>query len=195
MNTFLFLLFVVVCILLIIVVLLQKGRGGGIGAAFGGGGGSHSAFGTRTGDVFTWVTIVLTGVFLLLAIGSSLSFRPATTQLEVPQFNPSPDQRPVTAPAIRLERQDRVPGIEIYFTTDGTDPKHYPDPVDPAQLYDTAIVLEKDKATTIKAYAHHKNPIYKDSPIVTGVFYPPGVTTQPEAASGPTATAPAGTGR
>ena len=66
MDTFVGITFIVVCFLLIVVVLLQKGRGGGLGAAFGGGGGG-SAFGTRTGDVFTWVTIVLTAVFLLLA--------------------------------------------------------------------------------------------------------------------------------
>ena len=56
MAIFLATLFVLVCILLIVVILLQKGRGGGLGAAFGGLG--SSAFGTRTGDVFTWVTIV-----------------------------------------------------------------------------------------------------------------------------------------
>ncbi len=67
MATFLMICFLVVCVLLILIVLLQKGRGGGLGSAFGGGGGS-SAFGTRTGDVFTWVTILLTGLFLVLAI-------------------------------------------------------------------------------------------------------------------------------
>ena len=54
-----------ICVLLIVVVLLPKGRGGGLGAAFGGLG--SSAFGTRVGDVFTWVTIVLTALFLVLA--------------------------------------------------------------------------------------------------------------------------------
>ena len=58
-------LFVMVCVLLIIVVLLQKGKGQGLSGAFGGMG--QSAFGTRVGDVFTWITIVLAGVFLLLA--------------------------------------------------------------------------------------------------------------------------------
>ena len=66
MPVFIGTLFIVICILLILVVLLQKGRGGGLGAAFGGAG--SSAFGTKTGDVFTWVTIVLTSLFLLLAI-------------------------------------------------------------------------------------------------------------------------------
>jgi preprotein translocase subunit SecG len=56
--------FLITCLLLIAVILLQKGRGGGISSAFGGGMGS-SPFGTKTGDVFTWITVVLAGVFLL----------------------------------------------------------------------------------------------------------------------------------
>jgi len=84
MATFLGVLFLIVCILLIIVVLLQKGRGGGLGGAFGGGGGSTSAFGTRTGDVFTWVTIILTALFLLLSIFTTLAYRPDTGQVDAP---------------------------------------------------------------------------------------------------------------
>ena len=61
------LLYIVVCILLIGVILLQKGRGGGIGAAFGGGA-ATSPFGAKTGDVFTWVTVVLAGLAILIAV-------------------------------------------------------------------------------------------------------------------------------
>ena len=94
MGSFLAVLFLIVCILLIVVVLLQKGRGGGLGAAFGGAG--SSAFGTKTGDVFTWVTITLTGLFLLLAIITTLVYRPeggtvaettaATANITLPSF-------------------------------------------------------------------------------------------------------------
>ena len=66
-KQFLAVIFIIVCILLIIIVLLQKGRGGGLAAAFGGAGG-QSAFGSKTGDVFTWITIVFVGVFLFLAV-------------------------------------------------------------------------------------------------------------------------------
>ena len=85
-DTFLGVLFAVICVLLIIVVLLQKGRGGGLGAAFGGA--ASSAFGTRTGDVFTWITIVLTALFLLLAIGAALVLRPPTGKVAAPTFQP-----------------------------------------------------------------------------------------------------------
>jgi preprotein translocase subunit SecG len=68
-------LFIIICILLIIVVLLQKGRGGGLSAAFGGAGG-QSAFGSKTGDVFTWATIIVVGVFLIMAIVLTVFYVP-----------------------------------------------------------------------------------------------------------------------
>jgi preprotein translocase subunit SecG len=67
----LFTLFILVCILLILMVLIQKGRGGGLASAFGGGGG-NTAFGSKTGDVLTWATSVLFGVFLLLGVALNL---------------------------------------------------------------------------------------------------------------------------
>jgi preprotein translocase subunit SecG len=60
------LVFVLVCLLLILVILLQKGRGGGLAGAFGGAGG-YSAFGAKTGDYFTWITVGLAGLFVLVA--------------------------------------------------------------------------------------------------------------------------------
>src|ERR671921_12520 len=60
-------LFVLVSVLLILIILIQKGRGGGLASAFGGGGG-NTAFGSKTGDVLTWATSVVFGVFLLLAV-------------------------------------------------------------------------------------------------------------------------------
>ncbi len=66
-NGILIPLFVLVCLFLILLVLIQKGRGGGLASAFGGMGG-NTAFGSKTGDVLTWATSVVFGVFLLLAI-------------------------------------------------------------------------------------------------------------------------------
>ena len=60
-------IFVLTCIILIIIVLLQKGRGGGLSAAFGGAG-DQSAFGSKTGDVFTKITIGIVAVFLILSM-------------------------------------------------------------------------------------------------------------------------------
>ena len=67
----LFALFIFVCLILILLVLIQKGRGGGLSSAFGGGGG-NTAFGSKTGDVLTWATSIVFGVFMLLAVGLNL---------------------------------------------------------------------------------------------------------------------------
>lgn len=64
-----------VSLLLIGLILLQKNRGSGLSGAFGGVGG-HSAFGTKTGDFLTWVTVGLVAVFLLLNIAGTFVFVP-----------------------------------------------------------------------------------------------------------------------
>ena len=53
-------------IFLIGLILLQRGRGGGLAGAFGGMGG-QSAFGTKAGDIFTRITIVVAVIWILLA--------------------------------------------------------------------------------------------------------------------------------
>jgi preprotein translocase subunit SecG len=60
-------LFVIVCLFLILLILIQKGRGGGLASAFGGAGG-NTAFGSKTGDVLTWATSIVFGVFIVLAV-------------------------------------------------------------------------------------------------------------------------------
>jgi preprotein translocase subunit SecG len=60
-------LLILVCCFLILVILLQRGRGGGLSGAFGGVGGS-SAFGAKTGDVFTWITVVVAALYVLLNV-------------------------------------------------------------------------------------------------------------------------------
>ena len=83
-------LFVICCLALILIILIQKGRGGGLSAAFGGGGGG-GLLGSKTGDFLTWVTIVLVGVFLILAIVLAKYYRPAP-----PTSAPTPQ---ITSPA------------------------------------------------------------------------------------------------
>src|SRR3954469_17717415 len=80
MTFFLYLtitLFILVSLLLILLILIHKGRGGGLASAFGGGGG-NTAFGSKTGDVLTWATSIIFGVFLLLAVILNLMTRPAS---------------------------------------------------------------------------------------------------------------------
>jgi preprotein translocase subunit SecG len=57
---------VIICgLLLIFLILIQRGKGGGLSGAFGGVGGS-SAFGSRAGDLFTRITIILAGIWIVL---------------------------------------------------------------------------------------------------------------------------------
>jgi preprotein translocase subunit SecG len=64
---FLNLVIVVLTLFLIILILIQRGKGGGLAGAFGGMGGS-SAFGARTGDVFTKVTVGVAFAWILLSM-------------------------------------------------------------------------------------------------------------------------------
>jgi preprotein translocase subunit SecG len=54
----------VLAIFLILLVLVQRGRGGGLTGALGGMGGS-SVFGAKAGDIFTRITIVAAGVWII----------------------------------------------------------------------------------------------------------------------------------
>jgi len=94
MDIFLAILFILICILLIGVILLQKGRGGGLSGAFGGVGG-HSAFGSRTGDMFTWITVVLVALFLLITTVTVWRYRPP----DEPVTTARPTEIPAAAPA------------------------------------------------------------------------------------------------
>ncbi len=53
----------VLSIFLVLLVLVQRGRGGGLTGALGGPGG-QSAFGTKAGDLFTRITVVVAAVWI-----------------------------------------------------------------------------------------------------------------------------------
>jgi preprotein translocase subunit SecG len=91
-------IFIIVCVFLILLVLIQKGRGGGLASAFGGGGG-NTAFGSKTGDVLTWATSIVFGVFLLLAIGLNLMANRSGTPATAAQSSPPP-AAPAPAPSV-----------------------------------------------------------------------------------------------
>jgi len=69
--------FLICAVVLILVVLIQKGRGGGLGAAFGGGAGS--VLGSKTGDFLTWLTVILFGLFLTLAVVMDKFYKPSVS--------------------------------------------------------------------------------------------------------------------
>jgi preprotein translocase subunit SecG len=166
MDIFLMTLFIVVCILLVLVVLLQRGRGGGLGAAFGGG--TTSAFGTRTGDVFTWVTIVLTGLFLLLAVLTSLAFRPATSTVAAPQFNP-PEQE-IDQP-IRVSAATPTDRAKVHYTLNGSDP------TEKDANFEVSGPVTVKPGTTVRARAFRAG--WHASSVVSAYYGPKGAASAP----------------
>lgn len=189
-------LFLVISLLLILIVLLQKGKGGGLGAAFGGAG--SSAFGTRTGDVFTWITIVLTGLFLLLAVGTNLMLRPSPGLVAKPTFQPPPG--PISE-KVKVTLACATKGAGIRYTTDGQDPDdnsaeytNQPLTVEPGSIIKVIGVREKWESSPVVIGSY---PLADaNTPAVplpgTGPIIPTGPTTKPAPAvpAGPT-TAPA----
>lgn len=85
--------FAIVAILLMVVILLQRGKGVGLAGAFGGSGG-HAAFGAKTGDFLTWVTIVGAAVMLLFAVVLNYVFVPGGPDLEGAAPPPTAEETP-----------------------------------------------------------------------------------------------------
>ena len=56
-----------VSVFLILLILIQKGKGGGLAGAFGGPGG-QSAFGSKTADAFTKITLYVAGIWVALIV-------------------------------------------------------------------------------------------------------------------------------
>ena len=97
-------LFVICAVALVLVILIQKGRGGGLSGAFGGGMAS-GILGSKTGDFLTWVTIVLVGVFLTLAVLMARYYKPAVSDFGEGRSERPPARReqppPMETPAAR----------------------------------------------------------------------------------------------
>lgn len=95
-----FLLFIVASVLLILTVLIQKPQGGGLAGAFGSGAGSgQTAFGARTGDALTVLTIIMFVFFLASGIALAVTIRPAKHDSQNAALNAKPGEKPAEAPA------------------------------------------------------------------------------------------------
>ena len=104
---FLAALLIGVCCFLMLVILLQRGRGGGLAGAFGGAGGT-SAFGAKTGDVFTWITVVVATIFVVLSVLANYGLdesAPPRAAATAPEQPSAPESLPEGVPA-----PDSLPG-------------------------------------------------------------------------------------
>jgi len=87
-------IFLICAVSLILIILVQKGKGGGLSGAFGGGMAS-GILGSKTGDFLTWVTIVLVGVFLTLAVVMAKFYKPS---IGLEEGTPPPTTFPTEPP-------------------------------------------------------------------------------------------------
>ena len=89
-----------VCVLLVLAILIQKPQGGGLSGAFGAGasGSGQTAFGTKTGDALTWMTIIIFVVYLGAAIGMNYTMRPEDNTAKPPAASSPPAGDSTTSP-------------------------------------------------------------------------------------------------
>jgi len=102
---------ILLSVFLILVILVQRGRGGGLTGALGGMGG-QSAFGTKAGDLFTRITIVVAAIWVLLSMASiTVLSRQSTTAGLAPgqKAAPTTSKTGETAPGPMLPNAT-VPG-------------------------------------------------------------------------------------
>ena len=105
-QSLLAILLILICGFLILIVLIQRGRGSGLAGAFGGGGGGGGAFGAKTGDVLTWITVVVAAVFLLLAVAANHAFDQSPKPVAAAptrDLSPPPDSTPPDQPSERSD--------------------------------------------------------------------------------------------
>ena len=96
--------FVICALVLILIVLIQKGKGGGLSAAFGGGMAS-GLLGSKTGDFLTWITIVMAGVVLALAVMMAKFYKPGISNFGEDQTQQMPtQQQPSQQPPVQQQQ-------------------------------------------------------------------------------------------
>jgi preprotein translocase subunit SecG len=138
---------IVACLLLILIVLVQKPQGGGLAGAFGSGAGSgQTAFGTRTGDALTWLTISFFVLYLGASIGMNYLTKPAALSSETKASAPAttPVSIPVSVPSDVTTPEATTPGAS-------TPPATGDAPVVPAAPLDAPVKSDTSAPNTTTA--------------------------------------------
>lgn len=98
---------IVASVLLILTILIQRPQGGGLAAAFGGAGAGsgQTAFGAKTGDALTIMTIVVFVLWLLISIGlvrvtKAVAATPARQGIQAPADSEPESSAPATSGSI-----------------------------------------------------------------------------------------------
>jgi len=119
-------LFALAAVLLMGVILLQRGKGVGLSGAFGGAGG-HTAFGAKTGDVLTWITIIVAVIVLTGAVVLNYVFVPPKLAAA-----PPPAPAPVAPAPVPI-----TPAAADEGTTPAASPQESPAPSESAPPTET----------------------------------------------------------
>ncbi len=140
--------FLIVCLSLVLIVLIQRPQGGGLSGAFGAGGGAgQTAFGTKTGDVLTLVTIGIFVLFLLTAIGLNFAVRPPKAPTPANAIvNPEAAEEESVGEAVIDEMTDDE-GAALDQTGDDEPAPATPEPPVDAPVEDPATDPAADPAT------------------------------------------------
>jgi preprotein translocase subunit SecG len=125
-------MFVLVCLFMMLIILIQKPKGGGLSGAFGGAGGSaQAAFGAKTGDLLTTITIGCFVLFLGLAIGLTYAIRDdVAPKAAAPVSSATIPSIPTDEPADPLE-------LDVTAPADSTDEVDASTELAPAEPADT----------------------------------------------------------
>ncbi|MFI4881258.1 MAG: preprotein translocase subunit SecG [Phycisphaerales bacterium JB064] len=105
LSNLLMLVFIAVAVIMILIILIQRPAGGGLSGAFGAssGGSGQTAFGAKTGDALTMMTIGTFVVFILTAIVLVFSSRPPETPTAETTATPVGEQAPAESGASTSE--------------------------------------------------------------------------------------------
>jgi preprotein translocase subunit SecG len=119
-------LLTILAIFLILLVLVQRGRGGGLTGALGGMGGS-SAFGAKAGDVFTRITIITAGIWIVVCAAAVFWANHRVDRLGAIKSTAPASSSSIQAPATKLpgsetEKASEAPATEGSTTTESTAP-------------------------------------------------------------------------
>ncbi len=157
MATVLGIFFIIVCVLLVLLVLIQKGRGGGLGAALGGFG--SSAFGTKTGDMATVVTIVLAAIYLLIGVLATYAFSPDVERLPPPNLqSPSLTDEDLAKDTIEVAQDTKIfglsqiRGVTVRYAWDQQDVEDFDPPVPPEGLLVKFEPKQRRRVMSLRAF-------------------------------------------
>lgn len=122
-------LIVLTCLFLICLILIQRGKGGGLAGAFGGVGGS-SAFGTKSGDVFTRVTMIVASVWIVLSMISVVLYNQGRQSVWVDEARVSTSKEVTT----KGKGKGKTPATRTTKPTAATAPAASPSPAGPVDV-------------------------------------------------------------